>query len=199
LSLFLWVKPAAVANVSFLAWSFSLSLFIPPPTLIDREQSPSSKQESDAAEACLAWNGTHTQTYSWDGMGLWQRLGHQSGHCFNDHCLFSSLASPSTAISSLTLPSWYQGTTLSSHCGWTLIYWAFGISETQLPKLHVQGMAMAVIYFIRNHSWFGVLMPLLGVSCYFLLPGMRHSLSALQGRQQTEEGTEPCLISNPSR
>ena len=31
-------------------------------------------------------------------------------------------------------PSWYQSTTFSSYCGWTLIYWAFGISETQLPK-----------------------------------------------------------------
>lgn len=53
LSLFLLLK-ASVANVSFLP--------NPPPHLIDRERSPSSKQESDAS----------AQTYR--GMRLWQRL-----------------------------------------------------------------------------------------------------------------------------
>lgn len=109
-----------------------LSRFHTSPPLIDREQSPSSKQQSDAAGACLARNGsTHTYKHTLWGMGLWQRLGRrQSGHCFNDHRLFSSLASPST---SLSCPH-DAGALVSSYCGWTIIYWAFGISETQLPK-----------------------------------------------------------------
>ena len=74
LSLFLSLK-ASVANVSFLPEP-------PFPHLIDRERSPSSKQDSDA----------RAQTYR--GMRLWQRLGHQLGHCFNDQRLFSSLTLP---------------------------------------------------------------------------------------------------------
>lgn len=83
--------------------SLSRSLFIPPypppHPLIDREQSPSSKQESDGAGGLLSseWQHAHTHTHT-----FWQRLGRrQSGHCFNDHRLFSSLAFPSTSVSSL--------------------------------------------------------------------------------------------------
>jgi hypothetical protein len=69
------------------------------------------------------------------GWVLWQGLGHQSGHCFNDHRLFSSLASPSPPhLFTHSQAPHDTSTTLPSHCGWTLIYWDFGISETQLPK-----------------------------------------------------------------
>jgi hypothetical protein len=41
-------------------------------------------------------------------------------------------------------------------------------------------------------------MPLLGVSCYFLFPGMRHSMTAVQDRQYAVEGDAGCLSSNQS-
>jgi len=116
-------------------------------------------------------------------MGLWQSLGHQSGHCFNDHRLFSSLASPSTPISSL------YALLIPEHSLHTLLIVDgrsfIGSSEFQKPnyqKLHVQGNGNGCHLFYSKSFLVWSFDASTG-NLMFLFPGMRHSTTAVQDRE----------------